>query len=343
VRKTNGYPKRLLALTIALLAGCQSKPSLPAHRLVDLGTAHDVAVRAPVIADADELAALVRPGDLILGAKSSPTATLLRMSMDEYSFYTHSGVVDVRDGKVVVSHSTGRFQLLRNTTRLLGKVTGTVEACSLATFLEEYDEVMVVRLPDPERNARLVALSLEAERDRIPFDPFFDTNDPTAMHCSEYTLRTLRAAGYTEPLPLADRTPNRSFSDLMEKMGITTETFVVVDRMTDIPGARTVAVLSRLGSRAASLALRDALHVLHDRVTADPFLRIGDLVSCDSEQLLHYAPAADLYLRAALGLAESSPTGDPRKLRERSTMLYDVISRPYVRTYVAEGDAAASE
>ena len=293
--------------------------------------------------DTAEVAALVRPGDLILGGKSSATATLLRLSMDRYSFYTHTGVVDVRDGEVVVSHSTGRFRLLRRSPRLLGKLRGTVEACSLEEFLDEYDEVMVVRLPDAARTARLVALSRQAEVDRIPFDPFFDTDDPSSMHCSEYTLRTLRAAGYTVPTPLAGRTPNRSFSELMAKMGITTETFVVVDQMTEIDGARTIAVLSRLGTRARSLALRDALHVLHDRVTNDPFLRIGDLVSCDSENLLHYAPATDLYVRAALGLADSSPTADAATLRERSTMLYDVVSRPYVRTFVADGIPTASE
>jgi len=314
-------------LAVASGAGCQSRPPLSAFHWLD--PAADVP--GPAVPEAlardgyRDLRAELRPGDVIMGARTDPTSALMRLAMDEYSYYTHSGIVDVRDGEVVVSHASGRFRLFRRSPHLLGKVVGTVAAIDLEDFIREYHDVRVVRLPDPVKNRRLVAIARACEAKELPFDPFFDTLDPFRLHCSEYTLRATRAAGYGGPVDLARRTPNHSMANLLRRLGVETDYFVNVDRFAAIPGATVVAEISRFDRPETATALVEAFRVMHERVCGDPDMHVRDLVGCSPERLMHFTPPAEVYLRGAIGLAEASPTRDPLEVRERSELLYDLI------------------
>ena len=329
-----------LLAAAALGGGCQTAPSLASyHRLETKMNVPAPAPAAALILDKDAVAQLkedLLPGDIIIGGKNGPLATLLRLAMDEYSYCTHSGIVDIRDGELVVSHAAGVFKMLKNSPRLLGKVEGKVVPISLEAFIVQYDEIRIIRLPDPVTNAKLAVLTRVREAEGTPFDAFFDAQDPTSFHCSEYTFRTLREAGYEHPFKVARRTPNRSLSDMLAKLGITTEYFVNVDSFADVPGTKTVAMLSRYEQPEMGLAIRDAFAVLHEAVTSNPELRVGDLVSCSPEQLLHFSPPAETYLRATIGLTRARPTMDAEEIRRRNELLYDVIARPHVQVMVAE-------
>ncbi|MHC5114480.1 MAG: hypothetical protein ACYTGP_08645 [Planctomycetota bacterium] len=326
----------LFGCLVALLGsagGCQSRPALTAFHRLDV-TADPAASGAAPGLDREAFRALeaaLRPGDIIMGARTDPTSALMRLSMDDYSYYTHSGIVDVRGGDVVVSHATGRFRLMRRSPRLLGKVSGKICAVDLETFIREYHDIRIVRLPDPALNRRLAALTRQCEAEGLPFDPFFDTLDPAAMHCSEYTLRATRSAGYGGRLELARRTPNRSMAKLLRDLGVETEHFVSVDRFAGIPGATIVAEISLFERMETRMALAGAFRVLHERITAEPDAHVGDLVACSAERLMHFTPPTDAYLRGAIGLAEASPARDPREVREHSDLLYDVIYGEPVR------------
>ncbi len=316
-------------------SGCHLTPPLNTYTRLD---ANEGGLDKKLSRDAlRRLASELKPGDIILGAKNGAMATLLRLSLGQYSYYTHSGVVDIRHGKVVVSHATGRFKLFQKTPHLLEKMRGSVEHISLERFLRTYYDIKVYRLPDKKKNRRMVESSLRHEQEKTPFDCYFDPLDPKAVHCTEYTAQVLKEAGYEHGFDLVSRTHNQSLSDLLGKLGITTEYFLRIDAFVELPGTKLVAEFSRYGTRAVSMGTAGGLQVLHEEVNHDPALRVGDLISCNMKRMVHFSEPLRLYLLAVTGMAERNPTTDETEILRRNRLLYDIIVRPHVRRIIDGG------
>lgn len=324
------------------VAGCRTNPPLSQFTRLDVGQPSDdgpLATSPLSRAAYRRLEAEVRPGDIILSTKQSAISAILRFALEDFSYYTHSGTIDVRNGRPVVSHASGRFKLLRNTPRLLDKVTGSIETAPLETYIRTYTDILIIRLPDPQKNLSMARATREYERRGVPMDPFFDLGDQSSLHCSEYTAKLIEEGGYEYRFALSGRSLNPHMRRLLTRVGVRATEFIRTADFAELPGVQAVARISRFPSCELSLAIADALHVLHDEISSNPTLCIGSLVAFDTEQLCHFSEPVQLYFRGVTGMVEANPTRDAAEIRRHNAILYDVIVRPHVRLDAGEQGA----
>lgn len=246
-------------------------------------------------------------GDLVLVKNPKAQALATTLTFARFTYYDHLGVLIERDGQLFVCDSWPSFHPFGQSDTFAARFRGGVRASELARFLAHYETLEVVRLPDAERNAAL-ALAAEASLGQgLEYDPHHDPRDPR-LSCSEYVRLLLERAGYDELPPPRSVTPRSDYRALLQLLGFPSDAFDVPEDLAALPGARTVALVSRHATRARLAAHRGAFARLHARFLAGA--RLDELLVVDRLRFLGYPPRVALFLRAAVACESTAALDD---------------------------------
>lgn len=321
----------MVFVAILWLGGCgESRPPLEAFHRLDLPAHSDAPTLDPSIHA--QLIDQLRDGDMVLCARDDPVSAVQRLTTVEPTYFLHSGTIEIvekqRDGRsvreAVVWHSTGAFDFLKLSPHMLGKVRGEVRSTPLDEFIRNYDALEIIRLPDESRNVQMVEACRRLHDAHVAFDPYFDCVDHRELCCTEFTAVVIEQGGYTFDLQPAPRTANQAISDLLTGWNVTVPGVIMAGQFEKLPGATTVAVISRYGRLETYLAFRDASQLIHERVASGQ-AEARDFANLDREHLGHFSPRMQLFMRGVEGLAIASPTLDASELRRRNTIVYEAV------------------
>lgn len=328
------WPHRLLRaaivfawITIALGCG-ESRPPLTAYHRIDLPANSD----APTLSAEThaQLLEQLRSGDIILCARDDPVSVVQRLTTIEPTYFLHSGTIEVVEKsnrgrtirEAVVWHSTGAFDFLKLSPHMLGKVKGDVRSTPLEAFIRNYDALMIIRLPDADLNARMAAVCRRLHESNVKFDPYFDCVDHRELCCTEFTAVVIEEAGYDYDIQPAPRTSNAAMASLMIGWNVTVPGMIMAGQFERLPGAATIALISRYGRLETYLAFRDASMLVQERVLAGR-AEARDFAALDGKHLGHFPPRMQLFMRGVEGLALASPTLDAVEIRRRNEIVYE--------------------
>ncbi|NOT29536.1 MAG: hypothetical protein HOP15_03700, partial [Planctomycetes bacterium] len=129
-------------------------------------------------AAAHPAAAGLASGDLVLVKIGRPQSLAITLTLEEFNFYDHVGVLVERGGRWLVCDSWPSFRLLGKADDFASRFRGGVRATPLSSFLGLYETALFVRLPDEERCARLAACALASLGEGLEYDPRHDPADP---------------------------------------------------------------------------------------------------------------------------------------------------------------------
>jgi hypothetical protein len=241
-------------------------------------------------------------GDLVLVKNPKAQALATTLTFARFTYHDHLGVLIERDGAFLVCDSWPSFHPLGKSDDFASRFRGGVRATELGRFLAHYETLEVVRLPDERQNAALARAAEASLGEAIEYDPHHDPRDPR-LSCSEYVRRLLERAGYAELPPPRAVTPRTDYRALLQLLGFPSDAFDVPEDLAALPGARTVALVSRFATRARLAAERAAIDRLHARFTAGA--ELDELLCVDRLRFLAYPPAVALFLRASVALADT--------------------------------------
>ncbi|MEQ1893207.1 MAG: YiiX/YebB-like N1pC/P60 family cysteine hydrolase [Planctomycetota bacterium] len=237
-------------------------------------------------------------GDLVLVKNPKAQSLATTLTFARFTYYDHLGVLIERDGALFVCDSWPSFHPIGKCDDFASRFRGGVRATELGRFLAHYETLAVVRLPDERRNAALARAAQASLDEAIEYDPHHDPRDPR-LSCSEYVRLLLERAGYAELPPPRAVTSRTDYRTLLQLLGFPSDAFDVPEDLALLPGARTVALVSRFDTHARLAAHRAAFERLHARFQAGA--RLDELLVVDRLRFLAYPPRVALFLRAAVG------------------------------------------
>lgn len=215
----------------------------------------------------------VRSGQIVVSELTSPRSLFITLFLAEPSRFIHAGVVAVEDGQAWVYEALGDLgpTLGRPPTAAIG---GGVRRVPLADYLAEQHVVALHDPPPGTDPARMVAWARAAYTAGLPFDPYFDMDDPNRVYCTEFVARVLVAGGAPVPATIAVNT-NPSLGVISDWLGI--HAAAVIPAHALVAGSRQVALLSREYTPAQIEAYFAFKAELHRRFT--PEQKVGNVFS----------------------------------------------------------------
>ena len=257
-------------------------------------------------ADAERLAG-VAAGDLILAKNPKPQSFGSSLALDPFGYYDHVALLSFEDERAFVYESWPRLVLFGSAPKFAGRFRGHVRRVPFAAFLARYETLVFLRWPEIE-SQRLVDAARHAARDRIPYDPYHDPENP-ALSCSEFLVYLLEQAGAAS-LPQAwSTTRNSSVRAVIEALGFAAPAIYAPDGFAHMPGVKCVAVISRLANLGELRAREAAFELLYDRLApqsgpqagAAQVERMGSYLAFDRWRLSRYRRNVELFLNWAGG------------------------------------------
>ena len=256
-------------------------------------------------------------GDLLLAKNGRPQSLGQTLTFKKFTYYTHMGILAREGGRFYVFESWPRLHLLAATDNFAARFRGGVQKVSFNEFLERYETIEVVRLPQrifgADIGERLVAAAKESLDENIRYDPHHDPDDP-AMSCSEYVSYLLEdKLGYTLALSRRQVTENTSMRRLLSSLGFRTDAYVVPEAYRELPHAQAIALLSHQPSRAAHLGKFYAYQALHEHFVANS--SISSYLGIHPLRLVRYRTNVENFVNRAILYAETQGSENPEKLR----------------------------
>ncbi len=267
----------------------------------------------------------LRPGDLVLAKNPRAQSLGTTLTFEPFTFYDHLGVLAERSGALVVCESWPRFHPFGSAPDFASRFRGGVRARPLPAFLQRYETLEFVRLPDEMRNAALARAALSSLDEGLEYDPHHDPEDPS-LSCSEYLLHLLERAGYQPPSGPRPVSPDPSLRQLLASLGFARDAYYVPEQFAELPGARTVGTISRHSTRAGVLAQRCAFELLHEHFAAHS--RVSSYLAIQRFTLLRYRDNVRLFLGYALGYSRERGLTDPEELRGELGRMLPLFFRP---------------
>ena len=144
-------------------------------------------------------------GQIIVSETGGAMSLFYSLFAVDYAPWVHAGVVAIESGEAVIYDATGTFFPIPGFAPT-ATVTGAVRRVSVERFARGKRIVGLYALPPSADRERLVAFAREHYRRGTPFDSYFDTDDATALYCTELVALALKAAGVAaiEPTPIRD-------------------------------------------------------------------------------------------------------------------------------------------
>ena len=148
---------------------------------------------------------LLAHGQIIVSETGGAMSLFYSLFAADYAPWVHAGIVAIEEGEAVVYETVGSFFPVPGFVPT-DTVTGAVRRVSVDRFARGKRIVGVYALPVHTDPDRLVAFAREHYRRGTLFDPYFDTDDVSALYCTEFVAMALAAAGATSitPTPIRD-------------------------------------------------------------------------------------------------------------------------------------------
>lgn len=260
------------------------------------------------------------PGDLVLAKNKKPQSLASTLTIEAFCLYDHAGVLAFEHGRPFVYECWPRLTFFPPARDFASHFRGGVRRTPLGTFLGRYETVEFFRLPDAEKNERVVRGARESLDEHIAYDPRHDPDDP-ALSCSEYILYLLvDKAGYAVDLTPYRVTDNASMRAAMTSLGFRTDAYLMPDSFARLPGATSVGMLSRHDSLSKVVATRCAYEALHHHFATHT--ELGSYLTVDRWHLVRYRKNVEDFLAWTLGYFEENPTADRERIHaDLDTML----------------------
>jgi hypothetical protein len=308
--------ERALARELARRAGWPIAPAdLPRARYWRLDEEPARGPLAPAAFDARAGAATVglASGDLVLVKNGRAQSLGTTLSLAEFTFYDHLGVLVERDGLWQVCDSWPSFHPLGKSQDFAARFRGGVRATPLSRFLAHYETLLFVRVADPAGAARLAAAALDSLDQGIEYDPRHDERD-SRLSCSEYLLALFERAGLARPPHPRAVSASAELRALLAALGFPTRGFVVPDQFAALPGARAVAWVSRHDTPQGARSVEAVFARLHARFArGEP---LGAFLAVDRYRFLRYRANVAQLLRWAEGWARARGCAERARLEQ---------------------------
>jgi hypothetical protein len=153
----------------------------------------------------DERSLPLAHGQIIVSESGGSMSLFYSLFAVDYLPWVHAGIVAIEAGEAVVYEADGDFFPVPGLPPT-ATVRGAVRRVSVQDFARGKRIIGLYALPPEVERDRLVAFAREQYERGTPFDPYFDTDDASALYCTELVARALVAAGATkvETTPLRD-------------------------------------------------------------------------------------------------------------------------------------------
>jgi len=244
----------------------------------------------------------LRSGQIVVSEQGGADSLFVSLMAQEYRPFVHAGIVAIDDGEPYVYEQNATLwpHLSGPPTRAM---SGSVRRVPLAEFLARHRVVGLHSNPAGTDGDAVAGFAREHHRRGTAFDPFFDSDDPRAMYCTEFVALGLAAGGArVEPVPL---TRNESVATVLRWLDISTDRIHTAGSL--VAGAPRIALLAPRDSPDELAMYFELRRELHRRFTPDQ--KLGNLLHW-SWSGLKLREGVRTYLRAGLAAARAGTPAD---------------------------------
>jgi hypothetical protein len=315
-----------IGAVIVVLAGCVALPDRIAFELRPPAAQEPQAFGSEVVAavtpapaararrELDSRALPFGHGEIIVSESGGAMSLFYSLFAADYAPWVHAGIVAIEDGQAVVYEANGDFVpvpgLAPTTT-----IKGAVRRIGAAEFVRGKWIVGLYRLPPQVDRERLVAFAREQYLRATPFDAYFDSDDASALYCTELVALALAQAGMA-PIEASATSDNASVGLARDWLRLRSHRVYLAGQL--------VAPMQEIGRWSADLrpAQIDAYFAvkreLHRRFDADA--RLGHLFVWSSAGL-RLRDSVRRFYSAAMGAADPATGSDGRAATEQRVRL----------------------
>ncbi len=261
---------RLPALALALLA------TLALPGCTDLGPRHYATwqVDTPATPDSVDFHGIpLRSGQIVVSEQGSPLGLLMSLLIADASPWIHAGIVSIEDGVPYLYESNGQIRPTWSNPPTAA-VRGGVRRLSLDWFVANQSFIAIYTPPAGADPARIVEFAREAHIRHVPFDAWFDLDDPSRMYCTEFVALAL-AAGDAPPVRSSAVNPNASIRVIADWLQLRADS--LIPAVSVVEHSERVALISKRHSPAQFMAYLALQRELHRRFTPDQ--KAGNVLS----------------------------------------------------------------
>ncbi len=254
----------------------------------------------------------VRTGQIVASEQGSAQSIFLSLLVSDNSPWVHTGIIAIEDGVPVVYEANGQIRPSFSGGPPTRNVGGGLRRVTLESFVGKQRFVGIYEPPPGADRERIGQFARDSLKAGLPFDSYFDRNDPTKVYCSEFTALAL-AAGGVGPRRASPVNPNESVSVVLDWLGVTTPDIIPAGAI--IEGASRVALIGRQDTPAQVEAYFDVKAELHRRFTPDQ--KLGNVLHFSTFSGLSFQPEVRDFLRAANAAAAGWADAPPDLIRQR--------------------------
>ena len=300
-------PAVVLLLAVSALNGCAVTPGPNAFRTWQIDM------------QPDESTVLfrgipVRTGQIVASEQGSAQSIFLSLLVADSSPFVHTGILAVENGIPVLYEANGQIQPSFRGGPPTRHIAGGLRRVTLESFLTRQRFVAIYDPPVGADRQRIGAFTRESLAAGLPFDSYFNREDPSKVYCSEFTALAL-AAGGVSARRASLVNANESVGIIMDWLEITTPDIIPAGAI--IADGSRVALFSRLHTPAQITAYFDVKAELHRRFTPDQ--KMGNILRFSTLGGLKFQPEVQAYLRAvndaSAGWEHLSPTSIDQRVR----------------------------
>lgn len=231
----------------------------------------------------------VRSGQIVVSEQGSPLGLLMSLLIADASPWIHAGIVSIEDGVPYLYESNGQIRPTWSNPPTTA-VRGGVRRLSLDWFVANQSFIAIYTPPAGADPAQIVEFAREAYARQVPFDAWFDLDDPSRMYCTEFVALAL-AAGDAPPVRSSAVNQNPSIRVIANWLQVRADRLIPAGAV--ITHSDRVALISKQHSPAQFMAYLALQRELHRRFTPDQ--KIGNVLSFSMPGGLRFrAPVRDL-------------------------------------------------
>ena len=256
----------------------------------------------------------VRTGQIVASEQGSPQSIFLSLLVADNYPFVHTGILAVEDGVPMLYEANGKIQPALGGGPPTRHIGGGLRRVTLESFLTRQRFVAIYDPPAGADRQRIGRFARESLAAGLPFDSYFDREDPSKVYCSEFTALALAAGGVSARRPSLVN-PNESVGIVLDWLEITTPDIIPAGAI--IADGSRVALFSRLHTPAQIAAYFDVKAELHRRFTPDQ--KLGNILRFSTLGGLKFQPEVQSFMRAvndaAAGWDQLSPTAMEQRVR----------------------------
>lgn len=247
-------------------------------------------------------------GQIILTESGDAISALMSLIPREFYPFSHSGIIAIEAGEVVVYEARGAYKVGGGTPADdWFKDESGIRRSRLKEYLERENYAVVYDPPPGADASKIVAFVRRHYDAETRFDSYFDHRTKDALYCAELIHDALRAGGWRGVSPPVPIRANSSLQTILKWWGIETETTLPVGRLAT--RLRYRGELGDAADRRAALIFNAFKKEIHRRFTSDQ--KLGNIFGF-TKTLKFREPLRRLLERTRKMIVESPRRTTPR-------------------------------